>query len=63
MFPMWIYVAMAAAIAAVAFLIGQVFPGLGVPFVAAASTLWTGYAVHRQGRSNARRGACGEDRD
>ncbi len=51
MFPMWIYIAMAAAIAAVAFLIGQVFPGLGVPFVVAASTAWTGYAVYRQRRN------------
>ena len=61
MFPMWIYVAMAAAIAAVAFLIGQAFPGLGVAFVAAASTLWTGYAVYSQRRLGARGGACGED--
>jgi hypothetical protein len=59
MFPLWIYVAMAAAIAAVAFLIGQAFPGLGVPFVAAATTLWTGYAVYRQRR--ARHGACDEN--
>jgi hypothetical protein len=61
MFPMWIYLAMAAAIATGAFLIGQAFPGLGVPFVVAASTLWTGYAVYRQRRSGPRGGACGKD--
>jgi hypothetical protein len=53
MFPIWVYVAMAAAIAGAAFLIGQVVPGLGVGFVALTTSLWTGYAVHRQRRLSA----------
>ena len=48
MFPMWLYLAVAGAIAAVAFAIGQLFPGLGVPFVVLATTLWTAYSAHRQ---------------
>ncbi len=47
-FPMWLYVVVAAAIAATAFAIGQAFPGLGAPFVALGTTLWTAYAVYRQ---------------
>ena len=47
MFPMWVYAAVAALIAAIAFVIGQAVPGLGVAFVALASTLWTAYAVRR----------------
>lgn len=50
MFPMWLYLVVAAAIAALAFAIGQLFPGLGVPFVALATTLWTAYAVYRQAK-------------
>lgn len=43
--PIWVYLVVALAIALVAFGIGQVLPGLGVPFVALASTLWVAYAV------------------
>lgn len=48
MSPIWFYVAVAAAIALIAFGIGQLFPGLGVPFVVLASTFWTAYVVRRQ---------------
>ncbi|MFC3713400.1 hypothetical protein ACFOMD_12510 [Sphingoaurantiacus capsulatus] len=50
MFPMRIYLAVAAAIALVAFAIGQVWPGLGVGFVALASGLWTAYSASRHRR-------------
>lgn len=50
MYSMWIYVAAAAAIALIAFGIGQLVPGLGVAFAALASTMWTAYAVRRQQR-------------
>ena len=50
MFPMWVYIAVAALIAAVAFVIGQFVPGLGVAFVALASTLWTAWSVRRHQR-------------
>jgi uncharacterized membrane protein YccC len=50
MFPKWIYIAVAALIALAAFGIGQAFPGMGVPFVALASTFWVAYCVYRQSR-------------
>ena len=53
MFPIWVYFAVAVAIAIVAFGIGQLVPGLGVAFVALASTMWTAFAVYR-GRRAAR---------
>lgn len=55
MLPMWVYVAVAALIAALAFVVGQLVPGLGVPAVALGSTLWTAYAVRRQQRVAKRR--------
>ena len=45
----------AAAIALAAFVIGQIEPGAGVAFVAAAAGMWTAYAVTR-----ARRAASGD---
>lgn len=56
MFPVWIYAVAALAIAVIAFALGQVVPGLGVPFVILASTLWTAWSFNRQrriARSNA----------
>jgi hypothetical protein len=50
MFSMWTYVAMAALIAIAGFGAGQAFPGLGVPFVILASTIWTAYSVNAQRR-------------
>ena len=50
MFPLWVYAAVALAIALIAFGIGHAFPGVGVAFVALATTLWTAYAVGRQRR-------------
>ena len=48
MFSVWLYLVVAAAIAVLAFAIGQILPGAGVPFAAFASTLWTAYSVSRQ---------------
>lgn len=48
MFPVWVYAVAAAAIALLAFGIGQVWPGLGVPFVALLSLIWVAYSVARQ---------------
>ena len=50
MFPVWLYFAVALAIAAIAFGLGQLVPGLGVPFVALASTVWTAFVVYHQRR-------------
>jgi hypothetical protein len=57
MFRMWVYFAVAAAIAGAAFLIGRIVPGLGMAF-AGATTLWTVYAVHRR-RRRPRRSSSG----
>jgi uncharacterized protein YceK len=51
----WIYFAVAALIALAAFGIGQILPGLGVPFTALASTLWVAYSVNRQKKHRAPR--------
>lgn len=40
MFPSWLYLAVAFAIALLAFGIGQILPGVGIVFVALASTMW-----------------------
>lgn len=45
MLPVWVYFAAACAIALLAFGIGQIAPGLGVPFVVLASTSWAAYSV------------------
>ena len=50
MFPTWIYFVVAFAIALIAFGIAQIAPGLGMPFVALATTLWVAYSVARQRR-------------
>lgn len=50
MFSMWIYIAAAFAIAALAFALGQFLPGAGVPFVILATTAWTAYAANRKRR-------------
>ena len=47
MLPIWVYFVVAVAIALTAFAIAQLVPGLGVAFVALASTLWTAYAASR----------------
>lgn len=47
MFPSWLYLAVAFAIAMLAFAIGQIVPGAGIAFVALASTMWTAYSVNR----------------
>ena len=50
------YVAVAAAIAATAFGIGQVWPGMGVPFVGLATTFWTAFAVRHEQKRRANHG-------
>ena len=45
MFPVWVYLVVALAIAGVAFILGQLVPGLGVPFVVLATAMWVAYAV------------------
>ena len=45
---MWVYVAVALAIALIAFGLSQTKEGLGVPFVILATTLWTAWSVSRQ---------------
>jgi hypothetical protein len=50
MFPVWVYLAVACAIALIAFAIGQIFPELGVAFVALASTTWVAYSASRNAR-------------
>ena len=52
-FPMWVFAIVAIAIALVAFGLGQIWHGAGVPFVAAASTIWVAY-VSRRGRMMAK---------
>jgi hypothetical protein len=52
MLPIWGYFVVAFAIALIAFGIGQVVPGLGVPFVALASTMWVAYSVSRARKLN-----------
>ena len=46
-FPMWVFVAVALAIGVIAFGLGQVSRGAGVPFVAAATTIWVAYVAQR----------------
>jgi hypothetical protein len=48
MFPLSIYVAVALAIALIAFGFAQIVPGLGAPFVALASMLWVAYSANRR---------------
>ena len=56
MFPKWIYFVVAALIACVAFVVGQLFPGMGVPFVALISTTWVAYSVFLQRKLHYRNG-------
>ncbi|HEY0131115.1 MAG TPA: hypothetical protein VGB57_06900 [Allosphingosinicella sp.] len=48
------YLAAAALIALAAFATGQAFPGMGVPFLVLASTLWVAWTVRRGGRRGLR---------
>ena len=52
MYPIRVYLMVAAAIAGAAFAIGQLYPGMGVPFAALTTTLWAAYAVVRQRRNS-----------
>jgi hypothetical protein len=50
---MWVFAVLAIVIALVAFGLGQIWEGAGVPFVIAASTIWATY-VSRRGRMMAK---------
>jgi hypothetical protein len=50
MFPMWVYLAVALAIAAGAFALAQFTEGLGVMFVLGATTLWAAFSVYHAGK-------------
>lgn len=55
MIPIWLYAAATLTIAAAAFGIGQIYPGMGAAFVALASTLWSAYvASHHRALRRAR---------
>ena len=51
MFPMWVDVAVALAIAGIAFALAQLVAGIGVMFVIGATTMWIAYSAHRAARS------------
>jgi hypothetical protein len=48
MMQIWVYAVVAVVIALSAFVVGQLLPGLGVPFAALASTIWVAYSVYRE---------------
>jgi hypothetical protein len=50
MSPVWIYLVVAAVIAGLAFAIGQIVPGAGVPFALVASLISVAVAAHRKRR-------------
>lgn len=54
MFPLWVYAAVALAIAFVAFAVAQWTPGLGAIFVAGATTMWVAYSAYRGARARQR---------
>jgi len=53
-FPMWVFVAVAAAIAAVAFSVAQLQSGAGMIVAVLGSTLWMAYVAQRGARMRAR---------
>ena len=53
-FPIWVFVAVAFAIALVAFGLAQVAEGAGMIFVGAATTMWVAYVAYRGARERAR---------
>ncbi len=50
MFPMWVYLAVALAIAAIAFAIAQFADGLGTMFVIGATTIWAAFSAYHGAR-------------
>jgi hypothetical protein len=48
----WLFVAVAAAIAMLCFAMGQGTPGAGMPIMIALSITWTIYAQRRWGKIN-----------
>ena len=47
-FPIWVFVAVALAIALAAFGLAQLASGAGMPFVIGATGLWTAYVASRR---------------
>lgn len=54
MFPMWVYLAVALAIAGIAFVLAQFAEGLGAMFVIGAATMWTAFSAYRAGKRHHR---------
>lgn len=54
MFPLWVYAAVALAIAILAFALAQWVPGLGAMFAAGATTMWAAYSAHRGAKTRQR---------
>jgi hypothetical protein len=50
MLPVWVYLVWAAVIAGLAFVLGQVVPGAGVPFALVAGLMSVAVAVRRKRR-------------
>jgi hypothetical protein len=50
MLPVWVYLVWAAVIAGLAFAIGQVVPGAGLPFALVASLMSVAVAARRKRR-------------
>lgn len=55
MLPIWLYVVVAFAMAACAFALGHIVPGLGMIFVAFGSTLWVAWSVRASVRASRQR--------
>jgi len=53
-FPMWVFVAVAAAIAVAAFAVAQLQPGAGMIVAVLGSTLWVAYVAQRGARMRVR---------
>ncbi|SDA15975.1 hypothetical protein [Sphingomonas sp. NFR15] len=53
-FPTWVFVAVALAIAAAAFAVGQLHAGAGMIVAGLGSALWTAYVAQRGARMRAR---------
>jgi hypothetical protein len=50
MFPMWVYPAVALAIAGMAFAIAQFAEGVGTMFVIGATTMWAAFSAYHGAR-------------
>lgn len=53
-FPIWVFVAVAAGIAFAAFVVAQLHPGAGIIVAMSGATLWVAYVTQRGARMRAR---------